>query len=356
MIESPTRFSAAWLLDQRFPPVEYTVPGVIPEGLALLVAPPKLGKSWLQLGISLSVSVGGLALGCIEVQRRPVLNLSLEDGPRRLQDRLRTLGAQIGAADLEFVTRVEGDVLELIRTWLADHAEDKPLVVIDTLGKVRGTYQGSDRYGHDYAQAGALKALVDQVPGAAMVVVHHTSKAGRDDFVDSVSGTHGLAGAADTILTLTRDRHDGAGLLNVTSRDAAEGRYAVTFDDGQWTLDGDSLVEAAQQVHNRAASEGVGDDMGTILAVVQRHPEGIQRKRIIEESGLGAAKVDTYLNRAVESKRITRSGRGLYTPVSSERSVRFEEDPDDPKLTHLTQLTRSQRKNWSPDGGVHHED
>jgi hypothetical protein len=33
-------------------------------------------------------------------------------------------------------------------------------------------------------------------------VLHHQRKAAGDDFVDTVSGTLGLAGAADTILTL----------------------------------------------------------------------------------------------------------------------------------------------------------
>jgi hypothetical protein len=33
-------FSGAWLDTQTFPPLEYAVPGIIPEGFGLLVSPP----------------------------------------------------------------------------------------------------------------------------------------------------------------------------------------------------------------------------------------------------------------------------------------------------------------------------
>ena len=37
--------SASWLLAQHFPPLKWVVPGVIPEGMTLLNAAPKVGKS-----------------------------------------------------------------------------------------------------------------------------------------------------------------------------------------------------------------------------------------------------------------------------------------------------------------------
>jgi RecA-family ATPase len=82
-------FNGAWLDTQEFPPLEYAVPGIIPEGFGLLVSPPKAGKSWLVCGIGLACATGGLALGRIHVEKRPVLYLALEDGQRRLQSRCR---------------------------------------------------------------------------------------------------------------------------------------------------------------------------------------------------------------------------------------------------------------------------
>ena len=51
---------------------------------------PKIGKSWLAFSVALAVASGGYALGGVTVgEPRPVLLLALEDGDRRLQDRIR---------------------------------------------------------------------------------------------------------------------------------------------------------------------------------------------------------------------------------------------------------------------------
>jgi hypothetical protein len=99
--------------------------------------------------------------------------------------------------------------------------------------------QGETTYQRDYRVGTGLKRIVDTYPGATLLINHHQRKAGAEDFVDAGSGTAGLAGAADTVIVLSRDRQEAAGLLKVTGRDVAEGEYAVTFKDGAvWELEG----------------------------------------------------------------------------------------------------------------------
>ena len=80
--------TGSWLDRQVFSPLKWAVPGIIPEGFGLLIGPPKLGKSWLVLGLLLTVAEGGKALGAIHTEQRPVLYAALEDGDRRMQQRL----------------------------------------------------------------------------------------------------------------------------------------------------------------------------------------------------------------------------------------------------------------------------
>jgi len=125
----------AWLDQQVFPPLRYAVDGLIPEGLTILVGPPKAGKSWLILDLLLAVASGGAALGCIKAAPpRRVLYLALEDGNRRMQDRCRALLDKDGTPPLfNYKTRIlPGTVLETIRAWTRRHP-DTALVVIDTL-------------------------------------------------------------------------------------------------------------------------------------------------------------------------------------------------------------------------------
>src|SRR4029453_4152378 len=58
----PTRLqvqSAQSLASESIAPVRWVVPGLIAEGLTLLVGGAKVGKSWAVLGIGLAVATGG---------------------------------------------------------------------------------------------------------------------------------------------------------------------------------------------------------------------------------------------------------------------------------------------------------
>src|SRR5215212_685192 len=85
----PTTMSATELMRLELPPVKWAVPGVLPEGVAILAGKPKMGKSWLALGLCVAVAAGGRALGKIPVEQGAALYLGLEDQKRRLQRRLK---------------------------------------------------------------------------------------------------------------------------------------------------------------------------------------------------------------------------------------------------------------------------
>ncbi|MDQ0117449.1 hypothetical protein J2T22_000619 [Pseudarthrobacter defluvii] len=332
-------FAADWLTKQVLPAVEYVVPGVIPEGLTILVAPPKIGKSWMVLGLGVAAATGDLAFGSIPVDARPVLYLALEDGARRLQSRLRTIGVTAGPRGLFFMTEVPAGPLATIATFLDRNAEHKPLVILDTLGKVRGTYGGNDAYGNDYSQMSQLKDLVDRHPGSSLIVVHHTNKGEKSDFLDSVSGTQGLAGAADSILLIQRDRQTESSTLHVTSRDAKEGQYSLHLSDGVWKLDGSSLREASEALRIRSATEGVGDDMAELVKVVSRYPEGMKPKDVASLLHWEDGKTRLYLRRACESGRIANPKRGLYAPVTTETTVTIPFGTPDESITSYESYT-----------------
>ena len=195
------------------------------------------------------------------------------------------------------------------------------MVILDTLGKVRGRDGGNDQYGRDYSQMSALKALVDAHPGSSLVVVHHTNKGGREDFLEAVSGTQGIAGAADSIVVLRRDRNSDEGTLLVTSRDAAEGEYAVTFDGAKWSTVGGDLKAAAQAAQERRSTDGAGDDMADLVRAVGQHPEGIRPKELAVVLGWDDARTRVYVRRAADAGRIARTGRGTYAPVQGVTTV-----------------------------------
>ena len=119
--------------------MRWAVPGIVPEGLTLFVAPPKSGKTHATTDIGLGLAVGGVALGKVRTgDPRPVCAFWLEDSDRRVQSRCRhaLAGAPIPAL-LEYMTRIEpGRVLDTIQCWLEAHDDEEPVGILDTLGKV----------------------------------------------------------------------------------------------------------------------------------------------------------------------------------------------------------------------------
>ncbi len=246
--------NAADLDKMTFPALTEHVPGLVVEGFTLFVGPPKVGKSWMVGDIACGCSSGGRVLSAIPVTARPVLLISLEDSPRRLQSRLRKImRGQPLPSNLDVLTDVNPIVLlGTIAEWLQRHHDSAPMAILDTLGRARrSTASNSNQYQEDYSFAGTLKTVVDQVPGAALVAVHHTRKQGADDFLDTVSGTQGIAGAADSVIVLSRKRKSDDGILAVTGRDIEENEYAVRTEGGLWSLDGQNITDAAATVATR---------------------------------------------------------------------------------------------------------
>lgn len=316
--------TGGWLGAQEFLPLEWVVPGVVPEGASILVGGPKVGKSWLAYDIALAVASGGCALGSVQVEKRPVLLLALEDGDRRLKDRGRTiLGDKPFPDDLHYVTKVKPNMaVATIEAWLRYQQSDarEPLILVDTFGKAEPPTGPEVSYTNDYQRASLYKDIADARPGMALVLLHHDRKARSEDFVQMVSGTNGIAGAFDTILMLHRKRNEPTGTLKVTGRDVAEYEYAVTRADGPWRLEGDSLA-AATQAAAKVRDASLGEQAQSILDHVRSASQAVTPSDVADALGLERHLVQKYLTRLADQERICKPSRGRYARVGYVDSV-----------------------------------
>src|SRR5215203_351091 len=133
----PSRiFTAAELVAEELQPVRWVVRGLLSEGVTLLAGKPKLGKSWLALGLGVAVASGGVALGTKRVEQGSCLYLALEDNRRRLKLRLgKLLAGKAAPKELHIGTewlRLDDGGVEQLRAWLTAYPGAR-LIVIDTL-------------------------------------------------------------------------------------------------------------------------------------------------------------------------------------------------------------------------------
>jgi hypothetical protein len=307
--------SGDWLDAQKFRPITYAIPQLIPEGLVVLAGPPKIGKSLIIHRFALECARGGSVFG-LDVEPRPSLYLALEDGDLRIQTRSRQLLQDKSIPrGFHYILKVEpGQLIQTVRAFLDVHPTG--LVVVDTIGKVLDKPQkGETTYDRDYRLTGALKAEADAHPGSTILANHHSRKSGAEDFVDMVSGTQGIAGAADTVVILSRKRGAVEGQIQITGRDVEEAEYALVLERPTgWRLDGEDLMDAAGTVHMRKSR--LGERSLDVIAFVSEHPEGVNPAQVAAETGIPPAQVKVYLANTTEAGHIARISRGVYGPAT----------------------------------------
>jgi hypothetical protein len=320
-------FTAADLDSMTFAPLVEHVPNLITEGFGILAGPPKAGKSWLANGLALACAQGGTALGAIDVEPRRVLLLALEDGQRRLKERLRHLNyGEPLPYRLNILTSITlRTAAATIEEWLTLYGSDSrpPLVILDTLGRARPQRKGrDDPYIADYQLGAAIKGLVDKVPGAALLATHHTRKMAAADWLDAVSGTQGIAGSADYVLILSRKRKSNEGTLAVTGRDIAENEYALKIMDGIWSIDGMDMMDAAAAVETRREEEKQerrSDRSLEALRFVNESANPITAHQLAQHLSATGTNCTSnvagnLLLRLYNSQLIDRPARGVYGP------------------------------------------
>ncbi len=322
-------FTAADLQTMQFPPIRWIVPQILPEGLTILAGKPKVGKSWLALDCALAVAIGGSVLGR-ECEPGPVLCLALEDNQRRLQRRLNRIGPDQQWPDtLQFYTswpRLNTGGEKDIRKWIGHH-KDARLVIVDTLAPVRPEQRTRDSaHAGDYAALRGLHQIANDT-GVGVLVIHHLRKMDAEDPFDTVSGSTGLTGAADSTLILTRRDSDGGVILYGRGRDLEEFECGLEFDADtcRWRDLGDPVQAFASDTRSAI--------FDTIRAGFCT-PGDITR-----ETEIDAMNVRQTLKRMVRSGDLKKEKRGVYSIPSDPLSQESQCHNDTPESDNVTDVT-----------------
>jgi hypothetical protein len=303
------------LLEEELPAVQEIVPGLLFEGLSILVGKPKIGKSRLLLSLAVAIATGGTCLGSITVDEGDVLYIALEDNKRRLQKHFRKmLQGQDCPDTLEYERewrRLDAGGIEDLENWIERHPQAK-LIVIDTLKKVkpRRRHRGNI-YDADYEALEPLQAFASRHPGLAVVLNHHENKREAvDDWIDRASGSAALTGNTDGVMSLRRQRGGATAILTIVHRDIEEesGQYEYALQGevstGVWELLGEAtpyLMSPQQQEIYRIIQE----------AARPISPQAIAR-RLGKTDEKSMSSLYVQLNRMVNNHRIIAAGHGRY--------------------------------------------
>lgn len=306
-----TGYTAAELMGMTFPEPRFAVEGIVPQGLSILAGRPKQGKSWLALNLGIAVAAGGRAFGTVPVEAGDVLMLDLESNPRRIQQRLTAvLDGQEAPNRLWFETawpRSDAGGIPKLSRWLGEHPQTR-LVVVDTLAKFRPLVRDGG-YTADYAAIAPLQELAGR-HSVTILVVHHVRKmavAEGDDWIDAVSGTLGLSGAADGLLGLFRPRGSQDAVLKLAHRDEEEREFALRFDPvrASWSLTGD------------ASKVFLSPERASIVALLESRPP-MSPAAVAATLQKNASTTRTLLQKMADAGQIALVAQGLYATTRQE--------------------------------------
>jgi hypothetical protein len=221
--------------------------GFLYQGLTVLYSEPGLGKSMLAAAVEEHLAYGRPFGPWIPERAHRCLVLDFEGDMRLASERSLTntpwglLPSDHGRpmpADIEYETEFPGvgfferlAALEQRLEFGAQQGQPYSYIRVDTMRLFIGSKpHGVNAYEWDAACLGRLNRLALHY-GIALVLVHHTNKAGE------VSGSTGVAGSAVVVAQLKRnpDNDDECLLLSHKVRVDAPFRYPVVMDDrGRW--------------------------------------------------------------------------------------------------------------------------
>jgi hypothetical protein len=221
--------------------------GFLYQGLTVLYSEPGLGKSMLAAAVEEHLAYGRPFGPWIPETAHRCLVLDFEGDMRLASERSLTntpwglLPSDHGRpmpADIEYETEFPGrsfferlDALAQRLEYGVQQGQPYSYVRVDTMRLFLGAKpHGVNAYEWDAAQLGRLNKLALHF-GVALVMIHHTNKAGE------VSGSTGVAGSTVAVAQLKRnpDNDDECLLLSHKVRVDAPFRYPVVMDDrGRW--------------------------------------------------------------------------------------------------------------------------
>lgn len=270
--------SADELQNKNIPDPKVIVENMLFQGLSVIASQPKIGKSWLALDLAICVANGQDFLDN-KTEKGDCLYLALEDSYYRLKSRLNLILKTEKAPDNFFIATMskglENGLLEELSDFISLHPNTR-LIIIDTLQKVRGNIKFNESaYSNDYKDVGSLKQFADK-HNIAIVLIHHLRKAkDKDDVFNQISGTNGIAGAADTMIVLSRKyRTAPETTFSITGRDVSEFENTIIFDKVLYKWKVIQTQEELQRIQNLCSYEN-NPVVITIKKLLKENPKGI---------------------------------------------------------------------------------
>lgn len=275
---------------------EPIVDGYLRQGETMnVIASPKIGKSWLILLLAFCVAAGRHWLGAHCTKGR-VLIVDNELHPATLAGRIRRVAEALSLPcdNIDVLSlRGQGWHINNLEMWATSQTSGKyAMIILDAL--YRFLPPGTSE--NDNSQMMIVYNTLDHIAalsGAAIVVVHHSSKGNQSEKAqtDVGSGAGTISRAADTHLTIRHHIEDGYQVVEAVTRSfPSPDPISVYFQYPLWSeSDLEPKVKPAKANPQDTRDSETEKSIAKILAAKMGIPVTVSTIR--KETGFGEARV-----------------------------------------------------------------
>jgi hypothetical protein len=283
---------ASALMDMEFGELKFCYPDIIPsEGLSLLAALPKTGKSWLALNFAKHMDTNGVS----------VHYLAAEDNERRLKSRVATVFPD-GVHHLTYHAVMSSqrplprgsEALQHIEK--VARATGAKCIIVDTVQAILNPSVTNKNYDVTVEEYDALRKLAHKL-GIAIIVVHHCKKTTDISSapLEKVIGSIGITGTAETILVMEQLTGTQDCKLTVTGKDVEQAEKHLAWNGHGFDIS-DDVREAK-----------LGATQKLVLELIREYPRCTQ-KYVVDTIGKDQGQVAKAINRLIELGLIVKKG------------------------------------------------
>jgi len=325
----------AYIVAQDYGETKWIINGMIPrEGITIVSARPKAGKSWFVLYMLLKAVRGEEVFG-METSPSKILFIDEEGTLRGMQRRAKKITDNFSSLNFRVLNKGSFKIdKDEDREWLKIyvHIHKIDLVVFDSFRRIHTAEEndsGQMTNVYDY-----LKDLMTE--DVAVLLIHHNKKLQKFEKannIDSVRGSSDIVAMVESFILLdTKDAKDGdskdtyvnvvvrenadVAPFKVNWRDSADGKSIIFNNLGEIDTSQSKLVEAEGLIETLLEKGEVltKDDICAML-VGQ-----------VGENSVRKALVSLEKNKTITSVRGGEKGRKKVYSINQQTSIMSEED------------------------------
>ena len=282
------------------------IDGVLRRGEVMnVIAPPKLGKSWLVLSLMFAIACGRKWLDRFTTRRGKVLLVDNELHPETLADRIPRVAMAMGLEPDQYQDQVEvislrGKLMDLkALSFELMHLQpgEFDLIVLDAWYRLQPAGTDENANGDVTALYNILENVAERI-GSAFCCIHHTTKGSQSEkaVTDVGSGAGAQARAADTHMVIRPHETDGAFVVAASVRSWAPPEpFVMRWEFPIFAVDEYLNPKDLKSARPRKASNGDESDADAqpreqLMTVLRANQEGLTQTELRKKTRFNGPK------------------------------------------------------------------